>query len=449
MHRGVLLLPWLALAALASWAVAEDVVIVSDAKPRLSKSALVRGRSGPSIAGESSMPLSGKTVYAEPEVQPARYIAQHPNPDEPLGFSGARFAPQAGPLVDPAMTSGVFDAPFEPFHESPDPHAPAPAVSSGDWLRNGHWYAEQSVVYVSRTANIKNDVRLAIEFPALLGDENTLDIGLDLGYEPGLRSTLGRYLGRDARNRNHSVEFTFLGLAHWQFGQSITAETAGTLTQVIDPLAVVPVFDDSDFQGFTQSSDFNSYEVNYRIERRLGRDRMVYTRDSCWVREATPALLCSAFAGIRVAIVNERINWTASNVLGNGSYVVVTHNNMVGPQVGADLFYERAYWRAGMRTQMGGLVNWASQSTTVRILTDSRDEFVKDHTLAFVGGFSFIGEYRFRPSFGLRVSYDLLWATDLALAQNQINFFPSTPPEISASHSLFFQGVSLGLEWFR
>ena len=450
MHRGVLLLPWLVLAALASCAAADDVVIASDAKPRLSKSALVRGRSGPSIASESSVPLSGKTLHAEPDVQPARYIVQHPNPDEPLGFSGARFAPQAGPVVDPAMTSGVFDTPFEPFHESPDPHAPAPAVSSGDWLRDGHWYTEQSVVYVSRTASFRNNVRLAVELiPPLLLDQNTLDIGVDLGYEPGLRSTLGRYLGRDARNRNHSVEFTFLGLAHWQFAQSITAEMPGTLMQVIDPLATVPVFNDSDFQGFNQTSDFNSYEVNYRIERRLGRDRMVYTRDSCWVREATPALLCSAFAGVRVAIVDENFNWSATNFLGDGSYVVVTHNNMVGPQVGADLFYERAYWRAGVRAQTGGLVNWASQSTTVRILDDSRDEFVKDHTLAFVGGLSFIGEYRFRPSFGLRVSYDLLWASDLALAQNQITFFPSTPPEISTSHTLFFQGVSLGLEWFR
>ena len=29
----------------------------------------------------------------------------------------------------------------------------------------------------------------------------------------------------------------------------------------------------------------------------------------------------------------------------------------------------------------------------------------------------FIGEYRFKPNFGLRASYDLMWVTDLALAQ--------------------------------
>ncbi|MEX0675423.1 MAG: hypothetical protein WD063_00010 [Pirellulales bacterium] len=455
MHRGVLLLPWLAVAALASWAIAEDE-IAPVRQPRAAESNLALSPSGPPIASESSLPMP-EMVRAEPEELPARYIAQHPNPDEPLGFSGARFAPQPGPVVDPAMTSGVFDVPIEPFYESPDPHAPAPTVSSGDWLRSGHWYMEQSAVYVTRTPSVKNDVRLAFEFITPFNlDENTLDVALDPGFEPGLQSTLGRYLGCDAHNRSHSVEFTFLGLTHWKFGESITAETPGTVIQLIDPFADVPVYDDSDFQGFTQSSDFNSYEVNYRIDRRLGRDRMVYSRDSCWVREATPTLLCSAFAGVRVAIINESIDWTARNVLGTGRYFVVTHNNMVGPQVGAELFYERAYWRAGARVKTGALVNWASQSTTVRILDNAgaplspnRDELVKDHTLAFVGGIGFIGEYRFRPSFGLRVSYDLLWATDLALAQNQITFFPSTPPEISGSHSLFFQGVSLGFEWFR
>jgi hypothetical protein len=279
---------------------------------------------------------------------------------------------------------------------------------------------------------------------------------LDPGYEPGLRSTIGRYLGRDARNRTHAVEFTFLGLTHWQFGESLTAATPGSIFQEIDPLTAVPVYDQSDVQAFDQTSDFNSYEFNYRIERRLGRDRMVYSRDSHWVREATPTLLCSAYAGVRVVLVNERIDWTASNQLGDGSYVVVTHNNMVGPQVGGELFYERAYWRAGVRTNGGALVNWASQSSTVRILNPdgepldpNRDEFTKDHTLSFAGGVSFIGEYRFKPTFGLRVSYDLMWVTDLALAQNQITFFPSTPTEISGSHTLFFQGATLGFEWYR
>jgi hypothetical protein len=396
----------------------------------------------------------------EPAGRPAPYVAQHPNPNEPLGFSEARFSPQPGPVIDPAATPGVFDMPYEPIHDTGDPDAPAPAASSGDWLRDGHWYTEQGAVYLTRVTSVKNDVQLAIELVNLGNlDEVALDVSLDPGFQPGLLSTIGRYLGRDSHNRSHSVEFSFLGLTHWQFGQSLTADVPGTIFQQIQPagpFAAQPVYDFSNFQAFDQTSDFNSYEVNYRIDRRLGRDRMVYTRDSCWVREATPSLLCSAFAGVRTVIINERIGWFAESDLGTGSYIVVTHNNMVGPQAGAELFYERAYWRAGVRAKAGALVNWASQSSTVRILepdgdplVPNRDEFAKQHTLSFAGGLSFIGEYRFRPNFGLRVSYELMWVTDLALAQNQITFFPSTPAEISLSHTLFFQGVTLGLEWFR
>jgi hypothetical protein len=453
-------LAWLAIAARASWANADEEIAYEP--PGRTATAPVLSPPGPPIASRGAM--SSELNYEDGPIAPvqyvgpAPYVAQEPNPGEPLGFSGAQFAPRPGPAVDPAMTAGVFDAPYIASYFDPaDPDAPAPSVSSGEWLRNGRWYTEQSVIYWSRTANVKNDVPLAFEFISLaFPDENALDVRLDLGFEPGLRSTLGRYLGRDAHNRDHSLEFTFLGLTHWQYAKSITAEVPGTIFQLVDPLADVPVFEESDTQAFDQVSDFNSYEFNYRIDRRLGRDRLIYTRDSCWVRQATPALLCSAYAGIRVAIINERIDWTASNTFGNGRYVVVTHNNMVGPQVGADLMYEHTYWRAGIRASAGALVNWASQSSTVRILdtnddplVPNRDEFDKDHTLSFVGGLNFIGQYRFRPSFGLRVSYDLLWASDLALAQNQITFFPSNPAEISDSHALFFQGVSLGFEWFR
>jgi hypothetical protein len=455
-----LLLPWLALGALASWAAAADDEAIAPSPAVRTTAAGALSSGGPPIAG-TSVPSGQEArrahefVHQGPEVQGASYVAQHPNPSEPLGFGESRFSPHSGPLVDPAATPAVFDAPPVEFYESPDPDAPAPAVSSGDWLRNGHWYTEQSVVYLERVANPKNDLRLATQF-LLFPNENALDVGLQLGYQPGLRSTIGRYLGRDESNRDHSAEFTFLGLTHWQFGESIAGVDGGTVFQVVNLFVTVPVYDNSDVQGFDQTSDFNSYELNYRIDRRLGRDRLVYTRDSSWVRQATPALLCSAFAGVRTVIVNEGIQWTAQNAIGNGRYVVVTHNNLVGPQVGSDLFYEHTYWRAGLRANAGALVNFASQSSTVRILdpngaplASNRDEFAKDHSLSFVGGLSFIGEYRFRPSFGLRISYDMIWVSNLALAHNQLTFLPSTPAEISNSHALFYQGVSLGFEWFR
>lgn len=456
------LLSWIALVAPARWVDAGEAPTRS--RSRQTHSALLLNRDGLSIPDDATAAADYDASQAAAQSVP--YIARQqadaaaePPATQPPETIEPQPADDAGPLLNPDGAE-LLEAPAGDYHFVGDPLAPAPAVSSGNWLRSCCWYTEQSVVYMTRTANIKNDVRLAAEIIPFTNPQvisNTLDVQLDPGFEPGLRSTWGLLLGQDARNRTHSVEFTFLGLTHWQAGESLVAQIPGTIDQFIDRNIVVPVYDGSDEQAFDQTSDLNSYEFNYRIERRLGRDRLVYSRNSRWVREATPSLLCSAFAGLRAVFVNERLGWTASSQEdGTGRYLVATHNNMVGPQVGAEVFYERAYWRFGVRTTAGALVNWASQSSRVNILDNNgqplvpnRDEFAKQHTLAFAGGFNFVGEYRFRPRFGLRVSYDLLFLTDQALAQNQLTFFPSTPPQISDSHSLFFQGVSLGFEWVR
>jgi len=67
--------------------------------------------------------------------------------------------------------------------------------------------------------------------------------------------------------------------------------------------------------------------------------------------------------------------------------------------------------------------------------------------LDFVGELNVIANYQIGPNCGLRFSYDTMFVTNLALAQNQLNFTVSNPALISAGHSLFFQGVSLGFEF--
>jgi hypothetical protein len=387
------------------------------------------------------------------------WYASHPNPNEPLGFSGAMMT-EAIPF-DPRAASGFFDQPYEPIEEPMDLDAPAPAVSSGEWVRDGFWYTQQSAVYMSRSVSVKNSVILAIDVAATLLPHDTffLQIPLDMGFEPGFRSMLGRHVGRDDRNRDHSIEFTFLGLTHWNSGGGLASLTTFGLFTPIDPTQNnAPVFNGSTQQTFDQVSDFNSFELNYRIDRRLARDKMIYTRDSTWVRQADPALLPTVYAGLRYARIDENLLWLAETTgpAGTGSYLVTTHNSMVGPQVGGDLFYERTDWRVGIRTRAGAMVNWASQRSTVRILdangapiVPNRDEFVDIHDAAFIGEIGFVGAYHFRPNFALRVSYDLMWATNLALAQNQLTFNPALPAEISNSHSLFFQGLTLGFELVR
>ncbi len=458
MHRGFLLLPWLALAALAHIADADETPSPQTSSARHGSASAKLSPSDRVPAGRPALdPMPGlRHPIVDEAVVPAAYVAREEYPPEPLGFSAARFNPNPGPLVDPAlgpgMTYGPYRGSFE-FYDPHDPDSPAPTVSSGAWIRTGCWYGDVAATYIGRSAAVKNDIKMSFDF---FSQQNVIASQQDMGYQPGLNITLGRYLGRDSQNRDHSVEFTFLGLNHWQFSKSITAVQSGSILLSLDSAANPPVFEGSDFQSLNQTSDFNSYEFNYRVDRRLSRDRMVYSRDSTWTREATPGWVCSFISGIRTVIVNDRLYWFAQNSLGTGNYTVMAHNNLVGPQVGGEFFYDRAYWRLGIRGKAGALVNFASQSSTVQILdgngdplSPNRNEYAKDHSMSFVGGVTFLGEYRFRPNLGLKASFDMLWVTDLALAQNQLTFFPSTPTQISASHQLFFNGFSLGLEWSR
>lgn len=449
-YRGfMLLLP--ALAWLASSAMADDRGPAPAQRTPDSSFQFVR------TDADSS---SGGRMLSDPNVKPARYVAEHPNPNEPLGFEGARFMP--GTAVDPGLNSGVLvDEPIEEYFDETDPDAPAPTVSSGEWIRSGCWYTEQSVVYMIRNVSVKNEITLATDLSSsiLPQDFARLEIAPEMGYQPGLRSTVGRFLGRDPLNREHALEFTFLGLTHWQDAASLTARFPGNIVSNIDPTrgqSGLPAFNASNFQAYSATSKFNSYELNYRINRRLPRDQVVYTRDSNWVRRANRSPLPSIFAGLRVVSIAETLKYTAESATANGLYDIATHNNLVGPQIGADWYVEHYEWRLGGRIKAGSLVNWSNQSTRVRILDDAgapvvpnRDEFADLHNLAFVGEISFIGAYQFTPNFAFRSSYDLMWVTNLALAQNQITFSPSTPPMISSLHSLFYQGFTLGLEFTR
>ena len=417
--------------------------------------------SGPPITGDGPVAPSGP-MRRDDAVHPAQfYSAQQPNPNEPLGFSGSLM--QGGGMGSPAPQAGIFDEEPQPeIAEDPyDLDAPAPTISSSDWLRSGRWYTQQSAVYMSRENAVRNWLVLGFDFSssALPHYQNFLQIPVSMGFQPGIRSTIGRYWGRDDRNRDHSAEFTYLGLGQFHTAGSITAVSNGGIFTAIDPSLSTPAYTAANTQSFAQTSNFNSFELNYRIERRLMRDKLVYTRDSTWVREAVASPLPAVFAGLRVLTINEKLAYLSSataSLIANGTYDVKTTNNLIGPQVGMDWFYEHTDWRAGIRLKSGALVNWASQTSQVFILdangnplVPNRNEHASSSVLGFVGEFSVITAYRFTPNFSLRASYDMIWVTDLALAQNQLTFRPSNPPALSDHHMLLYQGVSLGFEWAR
>ncbi len=281
-------------------------------------------------------------------------------------------------------------------------------ISSADWIRNGRWYTQQkpAMFHVLVETNRKNSWTFAHDYSSsnILHYDNFLQNPINMGFKPGIRSTIGLSLGRDDRNRDHAVEFTYLGIETWKTAGSITAVTPGGVFTDLDPSLTVPVYNASDMQSIAQTSTLQSFELNYRVDRRLARDRVLYTRDSTWVREAVPSPLPSLFVGVRVLGINETLAYFASSAIGNGAYHVQTHNNLVGLQTGFDWFYEGTTWRAGVRPHGGAYVNFDNQSTQVQILdlagnplVANRNEHVNSSTASFMGGLNFNGSYRISP----------------------------------------------------
>ncbi len=76
------------------------------------------------------------------------------------------------------------------------PYKPCEPGTSGEWLRNGYWYADASVLYMDRLTSGSNSVPLSAEFfPGSTVQVANLKVQQDLGYQPGMQISLGRYLG--------------------------------------------------------------------------------------------------------------------------------------------------------------------------------------------------------------------------------------------------------------
>ena len=156
-----------------------------------------------SIAAGDASDSATMTVAAEdaPESEPVKLITE----DERLGTDK-----QPEPLA-PVPMDGVPAAGPDP-DASWSPDAPPVTGTPGACLYRGCYYVQIDAMFMSRTAGGQN-TGLAIDLSS--PNEPTLRVPASLGWAPMARLTFGGFLGQDAKNRDHSLEFTFLGLGNW------------------------------------------------------------------------------------------------------------------------------------------------------------------------------------------------------------------------------------------
>jgi len=430
-----------------------------------------------------------------------------------LGFPGVPPAnaqqeyPPEGPVAPPGLVAEAEGAPGYPVLDDPalaEASGGCDEFCAGDPVFGDHevgcccavcgggncppstwyWRHEVRVLAASKVRNQKlTDEFIGFDqdgrqvFSSRLGTKS-----VDFDVAAGYAVTVGRYLGRDSENRDHFLEFRYWGMNHWQVGRQVTGEridtsfdfTPGDPFDPLTPVVIGSLFSpfDDEIGGFNRADlheihydlEVHNWEVNARFVPRSRPDRLVLHPSGHWRRECTPGDYFSFLVGLRVMSLREGFHWSSRGSVAvngvpnpiSGDYVMLTHNDMFGAQIGADYTARRCKWQYGVRVKAGPYINFADQRS--RATTSSAgDPFAtvdldfarskKRDDAGFVGEFGFFSSYKIKPNLSVNAAYDFMWVLGLARAPEQVLFQADPPVELNTNGHTYFHGLSLGLEW--
>jgi hypothetical protein len=386
----------------------------------------------------------------QPELGPsvAKFRDAHPT-DE----GAQNFAPE------PTFADQRSFAPEEPCEpECNCPNGPAYPYTSGHWWRNGAWYGEVDFLVWHRSRARPGTLGVDTSTNVGIGaDVNLNRHGTSLGVEPGGQATLGYFIDRDIDNRDHSIEFTYLGFNNWQSLDGLVAASPQALRAPEAP----------NFGGFNFADTYSTFYrsslqtmwLNYRLRNRPDRDRMVMGPDGFWSRQIAPGRTQSLVVGLVGVEVDERFDWLSlqngvSPTVFSGNYKVHTQNSLIGPQIGGDCYdvHERWYW--GIRGNAAPLVSFSRGTADVLVNDPNAPEApihgrATSQTPGFFGELSFLAGLSVSENVMIFSSYNMAAVGGLAMAPDQISFtdkLAGKPPTLVTGSGIFYQGFSVGLE---
>lgn len=381
---------------------------------------------------------------------------------EPLATEAERLpTPAAKPSIVPPsaagmppsgmvdVVSGPIDGMFidEGFDEMPF------EASSGRWFWNGGWYVGGESLWMGRSINNRRDIALDVTYP----DVTYTTFSQPFNVAPGARATIGKSLGRDYLDRDRAVEFVYYGgmayndVAGWNGGLG-----GNTLFTPLDPL--FPGFNAAGTYTTSFNSDFNSYEWNYKLRRRLGRDKLIMSPDGSWTKHAERGWLPALIVGPRLASVNERFAFTSSRpgVAASdfsGSYNISTENWLLGLNIGGELISQNEFYYWGLRGRAAPALSFASTSqsafgvnttTTGPGGTSSFTDAETKTAAGFIGDLTLFAGWQVTPNFSFQVGYDFLWVAGMATATRQFNLDNRDNDAIDVGGQTFYNGLSFG-----
>ncbi|MGD9632212.1 MAG: BBP7 family outer membrane beta-barrel protein [Pirellulales bacterium] len=415
----------------------------------------------------------------EAEQEPSRLVSPPQTLNSP-DADGA-VAPLDSHLTDESgMGEGEYNGPLDgeymegdgEFHAYDWDGEPAPIESSGTWLNRGVWYTEFDAVVLQRIW-ARGDMFVAADdqnvtippnpsvpatiFPSVglfLNTNRTMYLpSAHPGGDAGVRGTLGRFLFRDNHNRDHTMEFTAWSAGNWVADQKVTSAAPNGLFVSFALVGENDFFNGSSLQHMIYDSQLNSFEMNYRLKKRLGRDQMVMDPNGNWRRESSNGFNRNYLAGFRYLKIDETLTWTAEDILvngANGKYVIDTKNDLFGFQMGEGIDYESGRWSAGVSAKMGLFWNNADAHQQLLLTANPEDDFDRKNAeaeLSFLGEAELIARWHITPNASLRVGAEFLVLDSLALAPRQISLVGGTN-DVETGGNPWYIGGFLGYECY-
>jgi hypothetical protein len=396
------------------------------------------------VAFDGELVLEPFATEAEPLPTPAATPRIVPPPSVLRDAAGM---PPAG-IVD--EVSGPIDGLFidEGFDEMPF------EASSGRWFSSGGWYAGAESLWLGRSINNRQEIAVDIGFT----DVTYTSFAQPFNVAPGARLTLGKSLGRDYLDRDRAVEFVYYGGMEYDDVAGWNGVGGNTL---FTPLFFnAPGFNEAGTYTTSFNSDFNSWEWNYKLRRRLGRDKLIMSPDGSWTKHAERGWLPALIVGPRLANVNERFSFTSSRPgtpLSDfgGVYNINTENWLLGLNVGGELISQNEFYYWGLRGRAAPAITFASTDqqaagvNTTGIGPDDPQFFSftdsETRTVAgFIGDLTLFAGWQVTPNFAFQVGYDFLWVAGMATATRQFNLDNRDNNAIDVGGQTFYNGVSFG-----
>jgi len=330
-------------------------------------------------------------------------------------------------------------------------------ASSGRWFWNGGWYVGGESLWLDRSRN--NRQQVVLDFGAPNVGYSTF--AQPFNVSPGARATIGKSLGRDYLDRDRAVEFVYYGGMTFSDVDGWNGIDGGNT--LFTPLYFgAPGFNAAGTYTTTFGSDFNSYEWNYKLRRRLGRDKLVMSPDGSWTRHAERGWLPALIVGTRLANVNEDFSLTSTrpdvptSEFG-GRYVINTANWLLGLNLGGELISQNEFYYWGLRGRAAPALTFASTSqsaTGINTFETDPDPIPKGSfsfsdratrtAPGFIGDLTLLAGWQITPNFSLQVGYDFLWVAGMATATRQFNLDNRDNNAIDAGGQTFYNGVSFG-----